>query len=35
MGTADCMNVVNGRVIREDYLGVRERVQITEIPLPG
>jgi fructose-1-phosphate kinase PfkB-like protein len=34
MGTANCLNAVNGRVVREDYLMVRERVRVSELPLP-
>jgi 1-phosphofructokinase family hexose kinase len=34
MGTANCMNPVNGRVIRADYLSVREQVRIRDLPLP-
>jgi tagatose 6-phosphate kinase len=30
MGTANCLNPINGRVMREDYLAVRARVAITE-----
>ncbi len=32
MGTANCLNTINGKVVREDYLSVRERLTIREVP---
>jgi 1-phosphofructokinase family hexose kinase len=34
MGTANCLNPVNGRVSPEDYLAVRGRVAIETLPMP-
>ncbi len=34
MGTANCMNPVNGRVMPGDYLAIREQVRVQELPLP-
>jgi len=34
MGTANCLNPINGKVVREDFLATRERIRVEEIPLP-
>lgn len=34
MGTANCLDDVNGKVLRDDYLGLRDRVRILQPPLP-
>lgn len=35
MGTANCLNPMNGRVEPADYRSVREKTEIREIPLPS
>jgi fructose-1-phosphate kinase PfkB-like protein len=33
MGTANCLNAVNGKVLREDFTRIRDQVRVREIPL--
>ena len=34
MGTANCLNPINGRVEEADYIDIRSRIRVTEVPLP-
>lgn len=34
MGTANCLNPINGKVVREDFLAIRERIRVEEVPIP-
>ena len=34
MGTANCLNAMNARVIEEDYLRIRQQVRVSRLPIP-